>query len=402
MDAQLSTSQDGDTFLSLTKIRPKCNQEHKEKDCESLNPPENSGPKLTFKEKLDDFTFTAIRRIVHQFCHRNEVPTIAKVLQVVNDESELPNYSKETLRKIIKHLNFKFATRSRKSVLIDRQDISWRQRYLRITKQYRREERYIYYQDETWINAGPTTKKTLSGGGIKSFRQAFLDGLTTELKNPTENGKRLIISHIGGEEGFLDDGLLMFEAKKSTEDYHDEVNAECFEEWFGGILPKLKPNAVVVMDNAPYHSRKIETIPKMSWTKARIQEWLTTKNITFEPNMVKATLIDIVKQQNHTEKYAVDEIAEKGIRLLRPPPYHCELNPIELVWAQVKGHVANNNKTYKMQEVKTLFQEGIIKVTPTKWSDCVSHTIKEIYIIDEVTDRFVISVTGSDSDSEND
>lgn len=257
--------------------------------------------------------------------------------------------------------------------------------------------------------SGHTTKKAWIDGSITSSRQAFLDGLTTGLKNPTGKGKRLIISHIGGEEGFLVDGLLMFEAKKGTEDYHDEMNAECFEDWFGGILPKLKPNAVVVMDNAPYHSRKIETIPKMSWTKARIQEWLTTKNISFEPNMVKATLIDIVKQQNHTEKYAVDEMAaQKGIRLLRLPPYHCELNPIELVWAQVKGHVANNNKTYKMQEVKTLFQEGINKVTPAKWSDCVSHTIKEEdkmchldHIIDEVTDRFVISVTESDSDSDS-
>ncbi|RVE41985.1 hypothetical protein evm_013360 [Chilo suppressalis] len=283
----------------------------------------------------------------------------------------------------MKHLNFKFATRSSKSVLIDRQDIiSWRQRYLRLITQYRREGRYIYFQDETWINAGHTTKNIWSGGSIKSSRQAFLDGLTTGLKKSTGKGKRLIISHIGGEEGFLDDGFLMFEAKKE-----------------------------VVMDNAPYHSRKIETIPKMSWTKARIQEWLTTKNITFEPNMVKTTLIDIysVKQQNHTEKCAVDEIAEKGIRLLTLPPYHCELNPIELVWAQVKGHVAINNNTYKMQEVKTLFQEGINKVTPTKWNDCVSHTIKEEdkmchldHIIEEVTDRFVISVTGSNSDSEND
>ncbi|RVE47972.1 hypothetical protein evm_007380 [Chilo suppressalis] len=88
---------------------------------------------------------------------------------------------------------------------------------------------------ETWVNAGHTTKKTWSDGSIKSSRQAFLDGLTTGLKNqPTGKGKRLIISHIGGEEGFLDDGLLMFEAKKATEDYHDEMNAECLEEWFDG------------------------------------------------------------------------------------------------------------------------------------------------------------------------
>lgn len=55
----------------------------------------------------------------------------------------------------MKHLNFKYATKSRQSILIDRQDIIlWRQRYLRQIKEYRREGRYIYYQDETWINEG--------------------------------------------------------------------------------------------------------------------------------------------------------------------------------------------------------------------------------------------------------
>ena len=40
-------------------------------------------------------------------------------------------------------------------------------------------------------------------------------------------------------------------------------------------------------------------------------------------------------------KYVVDELAlKRGITVLRLPPYHCELNPIELVWAQVKGEVA--------------------------------------------------------------
>ncbi|RVE42773.1 hypothetical protein evm_012597 [Chilo suppressalis] len=126
----------------------------------------------------------------------------------------------------MKHLNFKFATRTRKSVLIDSQDIiSWRQRYLRLIKQYRREGRYIYYQDETWINAGHTSKINLEWWKYKIFSAGILDDLTTGLKNPTGKGKRLIISHIDGEEGFLDDGLLMFEAKKGTEDYHDEMNA---------------------------------------------------------------------------------------------------------------------------------------------------------------------------------
>lgn len=73
----------------------------------------------------------------------------------MNDDSEMPKISKDTLRKILKHLNFKFVARSRKSTLIDRNDIiTWRQRYLRSICQFRREGRHIYYQDETWVNAG--------------------------------------------------------------------------------------------------------------------------------------------------------------------------------------------------------------------------------------------------------
>lgn len=101
------------------------------------------------------------------------------------------------------------------------------------------------------------------------------------------------------------------------------MNADSFEKWFRGVLPKLKPNSVVAMDNAPYHSRKLESLPKMSWTKPRIQEWLTSKNISFEATMVKATLIDIIRQhkQERCEKCVVDEMAaQHGIIVLRLPP----------------------------------------------------------------------------------
>ncbi|KAF9808730.1 hypothetical protein SFRURICE_016247 [Spodoptera frugiperda] len=48
------------------------------KENEQFKSPEKRGPKHNFKDKLDDFTFTAIRRKVHQFFYANEPPTIAK------------------------------------------------------------------------------------------------------------------------------------------------------------------------------------------------------------------------------------------------------------------------------------------------------------------------------------
>lgn len=49
------------------------------KENEQFKSPEKRGPKHSFKDKLDDFTFAAIRRKVHHFFYANESPTIIKV-----------------------------------------------------------------------------------------------------------------------------------------------------------------------------------------------------------------------------------------------------------------------------------------------------------------------------------
>jgi transposase len=43
--------------------------------------------------------------------------------------------------------------------------------------------------------------------------------------------------------------------------------------------------------------------------------------------------------------------AEHNHSILLLPPYHPELNPIELIWATVKNWVAQNNTTFKMDDV---------------------------------------------------
>lgn len=68
-------------------------------------------------------------------------------------------------------------------------------------------------------------------------------------KNPTGKGKRLIELHIGSNNGFLPGGLLCYESKKNSSDYHDEMNGACFQEWFESVLPRLEPNSIIVIDN---------------------------------------------------------------------------------------------------------------------------------------------------------
>ncbi|CAG4958981.1 unnamed protein product [Colias eurytheme] len=124
--------------------------------------------------------------------------------------------------------------------------------------------------------------------------------------------------------------------------------------------------------------------------------------ITYNQDYIKAK--SRLKAWKPTDE---DELLAKkyGIEVLRLPPYHCELNPIELIWADVKGHIARNNATFQFEKVKALLGEGIAKVTSDRWKKCVEHVRKEEkffkldFIVDDVTDKFITSVTDSDSDS---
>ncbi|GFQ97534.1 hypothetical protein TNCT_225061 [Trichonephila clavata] len=61
--------------------------------------------------------------------------------------------------------------------------------------------------------------------------------------------------------------LLIFLLGKKSGDYHEEMDGNPFETWLETIMPKLKLQIVIVMDNAPYHSVKKEKIPTSSWKK---------------------------------------------------------------------------------------------------------------------------------------
>ncbi|KAH6923948.1 hypothetical protein HPB50_009616 [Hyalomma asiaticum] len=77
------------------------------------------------------------------------------------------------------------------------------------------------------------------------------------------------------------------------------------------------------------------------------------------------------------DRYRVDCIAEAaGHLVVRLPPYNCQLNPIEHVWSDVKGFVAAANKTFKVQDVDTLWQR-IKQVTAEKWKIYVEHVIAQ-------------------------
>ncbi|XP_050500824.1 uncharacterized protein LOC126880805 [Diabrotica virgifera virgifera] len=330
---------------------------------------------------LDDSTKSIIRRKVHGFYLRNELPTLKDIQREVNADADdtLNKISMRVLRRTLHEMDFRYVKRSRKSLLIERHElVIWRRKYLQKIRDFRRLNKKIYYTDETWLNEGHTKSKVWQDLNIKSARQAFIEGLSTGLKAPSGKGRRLIITHIGSDSGFLQGGLNVFTSIK-TSDYHEDMNSDVFEKWFSSILTLVDPGSVIVMDNAPYHSRRVEKIPTSASRKADIIDWLRSKNIDFDESMLKVQLLDIVREHKSSYiRFAVDEMArEHDITVLRTPPYHCELNPIELIWAKIKNEVAQKNTTYKLKDVKLLLDQAIQNITASNWQSCITHTQKE-------------------------
>ncbi|KAJ8911544.1 hypothetical protein NQ315_012797 [Exocentrus adspersus] len=193
------------------------------------------------KVVIEDDLKNVIRRKVHSFYFKKEIPTLNKILSELSEDNDLPKLSRNKLWSVLRELNFCWEKQNRKSILIDKDEIiCWRRSYLRSIRKFREEGRNIYYLDETWVNEGYTVTKVWQDKNVKSSRQAFLDGLSTGFKAPS-----------------------------------DEM------------------------------------------------------------------------------------AASRQITVLRLPPYHCELNPIELVWAQVKGDVARNNTSFKLSDVKILLENSL-------------------------------------------
>lgn len=178
---------------------------------------------------IDDFDKNAIRQKIHMFWRNRDPPTLNKIMNAVSEDDSLPTLKRTTMYTLLKDLNFEYTKRKRNSYLTEREDlIIWRRNYLRNIKAYREEGRTLYYLDETWRNAGDCSQKVWIDNTILSNRDAYQKELTTGAKNPTGKGKHLIVVHIGSREGFVDGGLLCFESKTNSSDYHHKMNGEHF------------------------------------------------------------------------------------------------------------------------------------------------------------------------------
>ncbi|KAH9384235.1 hypothetical protein HPB48_026232 [Haemaphysalis longicornis] len=93
--------------------------------------------------------------------------------------------------------------------------------------------------------------------------------------------------------------------------------------------------------------------------------------------MTKKQLLELVAPvKDQFVKFRVDVAAEKaGCVVLMLPPYHCEFNPIELIWVQMKGEVARLNADFRIDSVQKLLITAAENISLNNWAKAVEHVI---------------------------
>jgi len=320
---------------------------------------------------------------IHSFWCRHKIPTLKNISFAINADPGLPSLSICELKKVLKDLHFEYTPCNynyRLRALTEKENIVlWRRKYLEDIRHYRNEGRTIYYLQETWINAEEYSSKDL-----------WTD------KEPSGEGKRIIAVHIGSVEDFVEGGLLCYESKTNTANYHEHMNGDIlFYKWFCGILPLLKENSVIVFDHASYYSVE-NHVPTMSWKKDSILKWFEGKGIVLDRPMVKFQLIEKVKNTRlmyDNYRRSVQEAINHNIDVLRLPPYHCHLSPMQLAWEVVARHEKINKcSSSKLDDVCQLLNDGVKLVTTEMWAGYVNFSITNeeiLWNLDIITDKIM-------------
>ena len=294
---------------------------------------------------------------------KGEYITLTVIKNFLEEEYPDESFNKATLARTLNRWGFEFGQGVRSQHLKEKDHvIAARQRYLREMRSNRvpgkgtdtiRPEVYL---DESYVN------KNHSNDFIWYYGE---DG--PWVQKPTGKGERLIIINAITKSGWVPGSKLVFKSTRKTGDYHGQMNWELFKKWFTEmLLPNIPEQSLIIMDNAPYHNILSEhSPPTPQSSKKKIKEWLEQNKVYCRDDCLKPELVELLIKMTPEPIYAVDEIATSfGHKVLRTPPYHPELQPIETCWGVVKNHVARNCDFTVKNLIKQL-DCGFNKVTAT-------------------------------------
>jgi transposase len=325
---------------------------------------------------LRDSLQTVTREYVRQANMEGQYITLETLCEHLKAIHPGQEFSIRTLGRALDRWGFTFGKGTRTQRLKEKDHVvAARQRYLRRKRANREGEDTVrpeVYLDESYVN------KNHSNDFVWYFGD---DG--PWIQKPTGKGERLIILHAITKDGWVPGAKVTFKSTKKTGDYHGQMNQELFTKWFcDKLLPNIPDHSLIVMDNASYHNGVSAHSPPTAMSKKQeIRSWLEQNNIPLSEDCLKVEMVEILTKVAPTPIYALDEIAEqRGHEVLRTPPYHPELQPIETCWGIVKNQIARRCD-FTMANLVAQLENAFSSVTAQTCSGLVKKVRK-------VEDRF--------------
>lgn len=329
-------------------------------------------PQLVLPNSMQTVTREYVRKANREGKHVT-LESLYQHLKALEPENE---YSIRTLGRALDRWGFTFGKGTRTQRLKEKDHVvAARQRYLRRKRSNRKDEGIVrpeVYLDESYVN------KNHSNDFVWYFDD---DG--PWIQKPTGKGERLIIINAITKDGWVPGAKLTFKSTKKTGDYHGQMNQELFTKWFKDkLLPNIPEGSLIIMDNASYHNiLSAHSAPTAKCNREKIRSWLEQNNIPLSEDCLKVEMIEVLNKIVPSPTYILDEIAaEHGHEVLRTPPYHPELQPIETCWAVAKNQIARNCD-FTMANLVAQLEDAFNAVT----AETCSGLIKKIR---EVEDKF--------------
>lgn len=300
----------------------------------------------------------AVRSFIRQANQNGQYVTLSHIHELIGERDPKAQFHYATLARALDRWGFEFGKGKRTQHLKEKDEtIALRQKYLRRIRGNRDSTGYPVhpevYLDESYVNNNHSNDFIWYSGEDEPW-----------IQKPTGKGERLIIINAILSTGWVNGAKLVFQAKRKTGDYHGQMNAALFQRWFRErLLPNIPHNSLIVMDNASYHNTLSPSSPPTpKCSKERIRNWLIESQFPCDESSLKAELVAALKNLSPIPVYEVDEIAKRsGHEVIRTPPYHPELQPIELCWGIVKNHLARNCD-FTLSNLKQQLEDGFAKV----------------------------------------
>jgi hypothetical protein len=265
----------------------------------------------------------------------------------------------------------------------------------------------IVYMDESYIHCS------------HSFQLCWALAADAEghhVRGAPGKGKRLIILHAMTKDGLLHFEArgrnvsplsndvseafpsceFIFEAALDSEDYHKNMNNTVFMQWVRNRLmpafqrkygPRMK--MILVLDNARYHHpRHPDWISPNQMKKEQLAAWIASnprgengitiqrdgrtkyfgRTALFQHGGIYAPSVaelrawvkaDLLSHPDTNRNLLQKEFDAHGYQTIYTPPYECETQPIELLWAYVKNYVARvMGDDHSIETVTRLTRQG--------------------------------------------